>query len=139
MSICANEKRSGRVGQSRDFGPVGPVDPWQERADIRQLDRRTAPDAQARRRVAIGTDIISNTFSLEPFGDGFCKTSAVGDAGIGEFQADRRIRARGRIGGKVINPVMRGHEFTDRPGIGIGARDQPVKAALGPAQSSAKR
>src|SRR5215475_3055299 len=58
----------------------GPVEPGQERLDVRGLDRGAAPDAQAWRRVAIGADVEGNPFRLEPVGDG-----------LGESRLARRI------------------------------------------------
>src|SRR3546814_5575306 len=41
----------------RREGFVGPVEPWPERCDIGGVDRRAAPDAKARPRVAIARDV----------------------------------------------------------------------------------
>src|SRR5262245_20348892 len=38
----------------------GPIEPEGERFDIRALHGRTAPDAQARRRIAIGVDVVGD-------------------------------------------------------------------------------
>src|SRR3546814_21097574 len=46
----------------RREGFVGPVEPWPERCDIGGVDRRAAPDAKARRRVAIAPDVEGGAF-----------------------------------------------------------------------------
>src|SRR5207249_9534632 len=61
--------RSGRLRQRLLALGEGPVEPQRERLDIRALDRRTAPDAQARRRIAVSIDVVSDALLLERGGD----------------------------------------------------------------------
>ena len=56
---------SSRLGElGLGFGE-GPVEPRRQRFDIVSLDGRAAPDAQARRRIAIGTDVVGDAFLFE--------------------------------------------------------------------------
>src|ERR1700735_1208613 len=41
---------------------MGPVDPLRQRGDVARFGSGTTPDTQARRRVAVGVDVISNAF-----------------------------------------------------------------------------
>ena len=44
---------------------MGPVKPGKKGTKISGLDRSTAPDAQARRRVAVGGDVIGRAFGFQ--------------------------------------------------------------------------
>src|SRR5437016_2850423 len=46
-----------------------PVEPRPERLDVGGFDRRSAPDAKARRSVAISADIIGGVLRVEQLGD----------------------------------------------------------------------
>src|SRR5438477_8588588 len=100
---------SGRCFQRRLLRGKGPVEPWQQRFEIRCLDGRAAPDAQARWRVAIGADVVGDAFLVERRDDalGECRLT-VGierrHIGIGEGEADRGVRARRRIDGQMAEP-----------------------------------
>ena len=48
---------------------VGPVEPVRERFDVGALDGRAAPDPQARRRIAVGADVVGDAFLLERCGN----------------------------------------------------------------------
>src|SRR5207244_3506923 len=43
----------------------GPVDPRRQRLEIGSLDGRAAPDAQARRRIAMRRDVVGGAFLLD--------------------------------------------------------------------------
>src|SRR5437879_1303475 len=47
----------------------GPVEPLRERFHIARLDGRAAPDAQPRRRIAVGIDVVGHAFLLERRGE----------------------------------------------------------------------
>src|SRR6516165_11940780 len=57
----------GGSGGGAGFGE-GPVEPGGERFQVGGLHRGPGPDAQARRRVAIGADVIGRALGLEPIG-----------------------------------------------------------------------
>ena len=103
----------------------GPVEPRPERFDVGGVDGRAAPDAQARRGVAIAGDVVGRAFRLEQLGE------ALIDAVVGALdrQADAGLRARRRVGGEVAEPVALRDDPVERRGIGVGARDQPVEPA----------
>src|SRR5919199_2951624 len=46
-----------------------PVEPGQQRLDVGGLDGGTAPDAQARRRVAVGADVERDALLFQKGGD----------------------------------------------------------------------
>src|SRR5271169_712534 len=113
---------------------VSPVEPQRERLDVGPFDGRAAPDAQARRRVAIGIDVVSDAFLVERRRDalnegGLCVGRQPADVRIDDFQADRRVRAQRRIGRQKIDPVGARHPIGDGLGIGGGARLQRLEAA----------
>src|SRR5436309_13389127 len=94
--------RSRRLRQRLLALGEGPVEPQRERLDIRALDRRTAPDAQARRRITVSIDIVSDALLLERCGE------ALDEAGlrfgvklchrwIDDPQGRRGVGSRGRI------------------------------------------
>src|SRR6185437_15401956 len=43
----------------------GPVEPRRQRLDIRRFDRGAAPDAQARRRIAVMAEVVARVFLLD--------------------------------------------------------------------------
>src|SRR5581483_1364618 len=84
-----------------DFA-IGPVEPGQQRIDIAGLDRRSAPDPQARRGVAIGTGIEADTLGLDggrEFLRDFllCRGREVAEPRIGDGQAHAGRRSDRRI------------------------------------------
>src|SRR5580700_10402446 len=50
---------------------VSPIEPQRQRLDIGALDRRAAPDAQSRRRVAVCVDVIGDGLLVERASDAF--------------------------------------------------------------------
>src|SRR5689334_25382588 len=48
--------------------PIGPVEPRQQGFQIRLLDGGAAPDAQARRGVAVGADVVARLLALQQVG-----------------------------------------------------------------------
>src|SRR5688572_14681820 len=44
---------------------VAPVEPGRERLEIRRLHRGATPDAQARRRLDVGADVVRGTLPIE--------------------------------------------------------------------------
>ena len=56
---------SGRLGELGHLLGEGPVEPLGQRFDVRLLDRRAAPDAQAGRGVAIAADVEGDLLLLE--------------------------------------------------------------------------
>ena len=77
----------------------GPVEPVRQRFDVGTLDGRAAPDAQARRRVAVGADVVGDALLLER-GREFLTNAACAsaesfsDGGIDDLQADAGVGAR---------------------------------------------
>src|SRR3546814_20854597 len=55
---------AGMTSGGRKLRP-GPVEPGAERFDIGGVDGRAAPDAQARRGIAIAGDIMGRPFGVE--------------------------------------------------------------------------
>jgi hypothetical protein len=51
------------------FQRVGPVEPGAERLDVGGFHRRAAPDAQARRGIAIAGDVIGRAFLFQRTGE----------------------------------------------------------------------
>src|SRR5690606_28620414 len=110
-----------------------------KRLDVRGLDGRAAPDAQARRRVAIAADVEGDLFFLEPSGDvlrdrGLTLGVEAGEPRIGELQADRGARTSLRPLGQEIDPGGPLDPGGDGPEIGFGAPDKALEPAdaLGP-------
>src|SRR5690348_7397305 len=68
-SVKAFVNMSRRLGE-RCFGfGEGPVEPGRERLDVGRLDGRAAPDTQARRRIAVMTEVETGTFLFEQAGE----------------------------------------------------------------------
>src|SRR3546814_7428049 len=78
----------------RREGFVGPVEPWPERCDIGGVDRRAAPDAKARRCVAIARDVEGGAFLFQQARECLDEIRVC----TGNRQADRCLRTAGRIG-----------------------------------------
>src|SRR5215218_3723039 len=57
MTVPRDAGSGGQVQLGPGLG-VGPVEPGKESLDVGRLDRRAAPDAQARRGIAIGRDVV---------------------------------------------------------------------------------
>src|SRR5215472_17329660 len=90
---------SRRRGKRRLGLGIGPVEPQRQRFDIGALHGRAAPNAQARRRVAVGVDVIGDTFFFERRGNALDELSLGVDGKpahgrIDDFQAHRCIRAQ---------------------------------------------
>src|SRR5690606_33560724 len=74
----------------------GPVHPWTERFDIGRFDRAAAPDAQARRRRAIGAGVVGDAFLFQKRGEllgelGLSGVVERGHARIDHFEADAGV------------------------------------------------
>src|SRR5437762_13594905 len=108
--------RSRRLRQRLLALGEGPVEPQRERLDICALDRRTAPDAQARRRIAVSIDVVSDALLLERGGD------ALDEAGL-------------RFGGKFC------HRWIDHPQAhrGVGPQRRIAREKLDPRRSEERR
>ena len=44
---------------------VGPIEPRQQRGDVRRFDRGAGPDADAGRRVAVGAEVVRDAVLLQ--------------------------------------------------------------------------
>eukprot|EP01136_Pigoraptor_vietnamica_P033668 Opistho-1_new@96758 len=104
---------------------VSPVEPRAERFDIGGVDGRAAPDAKARRRVAIARDVISRAFGFEQRGE------LLDEALVGarNRQADRSLRPAGGIGGEMAQPLAFLDNLVERRGVRIAARLQTIETA----------
>src|SRR5690606_16836103 len=120
-------------GSDRLERSPGPVEPGAERLDVGRIDRRAAPDAQARRGVAIAGDVVSRAFLLQQAGE------SLDEVGVGAFdrEAHRSARADALVLGKVAEPVACRDDLVQRRGIGVGAGLETFQAAetLGPFES----
>src|SRR5256885_661535 len=107
-----------------------PVEPRPEHLDVGGIDRRPAPDSKARRRVAVGSDVVGRVLALEQLADGLLP-GAIGlfVGAIGELQADRGVRSDRRIAGEMLDPVRALNPLIERSGVGVGAGGQRVQAA----------
>jgi hypothetical protein len=103
----------------------GPVEPGPERLDVGGVDGRAAPDAQARRGVAVAGDVEGGAFLLEQLHGHLLDPGFVGAV---DGQADAGLRADRRVGGEVAEPVARFDDAVERGGIGVAARDQRRRA-----------
>ena len=88
-----------------------------------------APDAQPRRRVAIGVDVEGHTLRLEPLDHGLGKGGGILDRRIGEFQAHRGGGTGCRVGGEMRDPVALGDELGHFRGVGVGPLDERLAPA----------
>src|ERR1700761_2495069 len=75
----ASSAGSGRL-EFGDGGVEGPVEPGAQSLDVRGLDRRAAPDAQARRGVAVAADVEGHALLLEQ------RSELLGEVGLGRFR-----------------------------------------------------
>src|SRR4029079_2846253 len=70
-----------------------PIEPRPERLNVGGVDRRPAPDGQARRSLAIPANVICGILGLEQAGDCLLPGLVRFDVdAVGELQADRRVR-----------------------------------------------
>src|ERR1051326_6700952 len=126
--------RSGGLGHRGLALREGPNEPRRERLDVGTFHGRTAPDAQSRRRVAMGGDVVGDALLLQlgsqAFGERRLPVGGKrGDRRSEYLEADRGVGARARIFREEIPPRgARGPPGDDR-GIGIGSRDQLRKTA----------
>jgi hypothetical protein len=99
-------------------------------------------------RVAVGAHVEARAGLLDPLGDGLGKGLAIGDARVGELEADRGGGRRRRVFGQVRDPGVLRAEVVDDLGVGIGAGDQaraarrwtsPISARQGNPRSPASR
>src|SRR5215204_2947653 len=97
MSRLAEDDKTSRRLRQRVLGlREPPVEPLRQRLDVGRLDGRTAPDAQSRRRVAVGVDVVGDVFPFESRRKVFHKGSPrVGGecryCWIDNLQADRSV------------------------------------------------
>src|ERR1700744_1232215 len=67
FAMC--EDSSGRFRAECPFDLcVGPVEPWQQCLEVARLDGSAAPNAQPRRGIAIGAEIVARLLGLEQVG-----------------------------------------------------------------------
>src|SRR5581483_506253 len=92
-----------RCFRQRGFGlGKGPVEPCGERLDVALLDGRAAPDAKARRRIAVVCDVVGDAVLFEPRGERFDEIPLpfrrqFRDRGVDHLHADRGVGSRGRV------------------------------------------
>ena len=87
----------------------GPVEPGHQRLEVGGLDGRAAPDAQARRRVAIGADVVGDAFLLEQRDDalGERRLRRPSSAATTGSTIDRHTEVLERVAGsaaRIIDP-----------------------------------
>ncbi len=118
-----------------------PVDPLRQQRDVLGIHRGAAPDAQARRRVAVVREIVAGAFLLhqrdELLGEvGLRIGRERGDRGIDHLQAHRGVGADRRILRQEIDPRRLRLPVGEHLGVGVGARHQRLEAAdrLAPVQ-----
>src|SRR5690606_27114674 len=94
----------------------GPVEPGTERLNVSSVDGRAAPDAKARRGIAIAGDVVSRAFLLKQAGE------SLDEVGVGAFdgEAHRSARADALVLGQVSQPIALGDDLVERRGIGVG-------------------
>src|SRR5690348_14130565 len=63
--VARRRAKSGGLGKRFLRLGEGPVEPLRQRLDVARLDRGAAPDAQPRRGVAIGVDVVGDALLLE--------------------------------------------------------------------------
>src|SRR5580692_8037685 len=111
----------GALGR-REFGSEGgegPVEPGRQRAQVVGVDRGAAPDAQARRRIAVAADVERDALLLQQRGEalGEVRLGVVGQGGDlrrDHLQADRGVGAARRILGQETDPGGLGHPLLQR-------------------------
>ena len=64
-SLSRGDKVSSRLGELALLEDERVIEPVRQRLDVGRFDRRAAPDAQARGRVAIGANVERDLFLLE--------------------------------------------------------------------------
>src|SRR5262249_30057997 len=92
---------------------VGPIEPGQQGQKIRLLDSRAAPDAEPRRRVAVGTDVVTRLLAFEQIGHLFgCGSLLVGrkysEPGCDDVEAHRGVGAGSPVPGEEGDPPALG-------------------------------
>src|SRR5215510_7118147 len=123
-----------RLGQRLLGQRIGPVEPRHQGLDVGGLDGRAAPDTQARRRVAVGRDVVGDAFLLQR------RRHALGEGGlpvcrqpahrrVANLEAYGRVRADRRVRRQEVDPGRARHPVGDDLRIGVGARDQVFQAA----------
>jgi hypothetical protein len=100
----------------------------------RQTPSRAAPDAQARRRIAIMREIVTGAFLLHQRHQLLCKLGLRvclkrGDRRIDDLQANRGVGPDRWILGQEIDPGRPCFPVGEHLGVGVGARDQGFEAA----------
>ncbi len=96
--------------------------------------RGSAPDAQARRRVAIGAEIVAGALLLDRgnqlLGEIRLRVRGEGcDRGIDHLHAYRGVGTNRRILGEEIDPRRFRLPVGEHLGIGVGARNQALETA----------
>ena len=99
---------------------------WRQRLDIGGVDRRAAPDAQARRGIAIGADVIG-----APFPSRAATTIALTCSSLvpGSVRQTLVLEREAGVLGQMRDPGGLRHPAVERRGIGIGAGHQLGQAA----------
>src|SRR5450830_1079456 len=121
--------------RQRGFGlSEGPVEPGRERLDVARFRRRPAPDAQARRRVAVIGDVVGDAFLLQQAGERLGERRLIVGRQpryhrIDHLQADRGVRAFARFIGEMGDPGRDRHPVGQNLGVGVRARDGGGKPA----------
>ena len=105
---------------------LGPVEPRPERFDVGGVDRRAAPDAKARRRVAIAGDVVGRAFRLEQARRSALMKSASAPS---TRQADAGLRTDRRSCARWPSQLRSCDDAIERRGIGVGRADQALQAA----------
>src|SRR3546814_9949307 len=97
----------------------GPVEPGAERFDIGGVDGRAAPDAQARRGIAIAGDIMGRPFGVEQ------PRELLDEVRIGAFdrEAHAGLRADAAIDREMAEPRPCGDDLVERGGIGVRSEE----------------
>ncbi len=115
------ERRRSAAGRRE-----GPVEPGAERLDVGGVDGGAAPDAQARRRVAVAGDVVGDALGLEELGHALDEVALARlverrDLRVDDPQADRGVRARRRVGDEVLDPRGPVDPGLQRREVGVGA------------------
>src|SRR5579863_1060788 len=134
----SRKRRSGptlsrRLGELHLLEREGVVEPASQRLDVGGLDGRAAPDAQARRRVAIGADVEGDLLLLDETRDslrerGLPVGGKRGDNGIDELQADAGVRAGFGDPGQEIDPRRARDPIGDNFCVRVGAGEQSLRS-----------
>ena len=114
-----------------------PLDPGQQALDVLLLQSAAAPDAKARRGVAIAVEIVSDRPFFEHLDD------LLGHRGLivsrkaivpvaGELHAHTGVGAHGGIGDHVLQPRSGFDPVLHDLGVGVGAFDPPPCCATFP-------